>query len=464
MDYEEFEATEELIERFEQMLKDDSVVFFDVHEFEALADHYMMTGSLKKALLTTKYGVQQHPNAVNLPLKRAQLLAAYNRTDEALVELQRAEGLDPYNEELLISRGMIFSKKGLSHQAIRMFEKAIDMADEPPADIYMLLGNEYQNLKQYEQAIEYYKLALHHDGEDELAVYNIAYCFELVDDNAEGLKFFQEFLEENPYSEIGWYQMAVAWHNESNFEESLRAVEYSIVIDDQFAAAYHEKASILEDMENYEGAIEVYKELIELDSPTGISYLKISNIYKRMGNPRAALVYSIKATHEDPSLDEAWMERGLLLNEIGKLSEGIYFIRKATELCPENADYQFICGTSNRKMGFLGEARVNFQKVLDLGHIEPRVWINFADLLIELEEYEGAMQKLSKGIELNPEDAALNFTYAGYLFLIGSDDEAAGFLENALHLNGEVGPDFLKHFPLLIENEQVVALLNKYQS
>ncbi len=464
MDYEEYEATEELIERFEEMLKNDLVVFFDVHEFEALADHYMMTGSLKKALLTTKYGVQQHPNAVSLPLKRAQLLAAYNRTDEALHELNRAEGLDPYNEELYISRGMIFSKKGLAHQAIRMFERALELADTPPADVYMLLGNEYQNLKQYEEAIEFYKLALHEDGEDELALYNIAYCYDLIDNNRYSIEFFQEFLEENPYSEIGWYQYAVSWHNEGILDEALSTVEYSILIDDGFAAAYHEKASILEDMEDYEQAINVYKELIELDSPTGISYLKISNIYKRMGNPRAALVYSIKATHEDPQLDEAWMERGLLLDKIGKLSEGIYFIRKATESMPDNVDYQFICGTSNRKMGFLGEAKENFQKVLDLGHIEPRVWINYADLMIELEEYERAMQLLSKGIELNPEDASLNFTYAGYLFLIGSGEEAAGFLENALHLDSEVGPEFLQHFPLLTENEQVQALLNKYQS
>ena len=464
MDYEEHEATEELIERFEQMLKDNSVLFFDVHEFEALADHYMMTGSMKKALLTTRYGIQQHPNAVNLPLKRAQLLAAYNRTDEALLELNRAEGLDPYNEELFISRGMIFSKKGLSHQAIQMFEKAIEISEEGPADVFMLLGNEYQNLKQYEKAIHYYKLALEQDGEDELALYNIAYCFDLTDGNEESISFFLEFLETNPYSEIGWYQLSVSYHNVNKLEEALNAVDYAIVIDDEFAAAYHEKASILEDLEKYDEAISVYKELIELDSPSGLAYLRISNAYKRMNNPRAALVYSIKATHEDPNLDEAWMERGLLLDEMGKLSEGIYFIRKATELSPTNTDYQFICGTSNRKMGFLGESKENFQKLIELGHIEARVWINLSDLLIEMEEYDNAMQVLSKGIDLNPEDPALNYTYAGYLYLIGSVDEAAGFLENALTLNSDIRSDFLKHFPLLAEHEQVKILLEKYQS
>jgi len=464
MDYEEYEATEEMIERFEQMLKDNSVVFFDVHEFEALADHYMMSGSMKKALLTTRYGIQQHPNAVNLPLKRAQLLAAYNRTDEALLELNRAEGLDPFNEELYVSRGMIFSKKGLSHQAIQMFEKAIELSEDGPADVFMLIGNEYQNLKQYEKAIHYYKLALEQDGEDELALYNIAYCFDLTDTNDESIEFFEDFLENNPYSEIGWYQLSVSFHNINQLQEALDAVEYAIVIDDEFAAAYHEKASILEDMEMYEEAISVYKELIELDSPSGLAYLRISNAYKQMGNPRAALVYSIKATHEDPQLDEAWMERGLLLDEIGKLQEGIFFIRKAVQLSPTNTDYQFICGTSNRKLGFLGEAKENFQKLIELGHIEARVWINLADLLIEMEEYDSSMQTLSKGIDLNPEDPALNYTYAGYLYLIGSVKEANKFLENALTLNHEIRSDFLKHFPLLAEHQDVQTLFEKYES
>ncbi len=464
MDYEEFKATEELIKRFEQMLKNDSEVFFDVHEFEALADHYMMSDNIRKALLTTKYGVQQHPNAVNLPLKRAQLLEACNRTDEALKELNRAEGIDPYNEELHISRGMIFSDRGLAHQAIRMFERALELADQPLAEVYLLLGNEYEDLEQYEQAIKYYKLALDHDGADELALYHIAYCYDLTENYQECLAFFKEFLNEHPYSETGWYHYAVSQHNDENLQEALKAIQYSILIDEGFAAAYHEKAEILEDLKAYEEAIDVYKQLIELDYSTGISYLRISNIYKSIGNPRAALVYSIKATHEDPQLDQAWMERGLLLDEAGKLSEGICFIRKATELSPDNSDYQFICGTSNRKLGFLDEAKTNFQRLLDLGNIEPWVWINYADLMVEMEEYDQAMQLLSKGMELNPENAALNCAYAGYLFLIGSDDKAIGFLENALRFNDDTEFDLLQYLLLLTENDQVQDFLNKYQN
>ena len=39
-----------LIKRFENMLKDNHLLFFDVDEFEALSDYYFETGRLDDAL------------------------------------------------------------------------------------------------------------------------------------------------------------------------------------------------------------------------------------------------------------------------------------------------------------------------------------------------------------------------------------------------------------------------------
>ncbi|MEY4969085.1 MAG: hypothetical protein RLZZ261_856, partial [Bacteroidota bacterium] len=38
-----------LIERFEQALREDAPLFFDVEEFEEIADYYLETGQLQRA-------------------------------------------------------------------------------------------------------------------------------------------------------------------------------------------------------------------------------------------------------------------------------------------------------------------------------------------------------------------------------------------------------------------------------
>ena len=463
MDYEEYgEATQELIEKFERMMDERRSSFFDVHEFETMADHYLMRGQLKKALRTTVIGMEQHPLSASLPIKRAQVLTAFNRPEEALQILDKAESLEPNSTELLIARGLIFSRQGLHDKALKLFQQALDQETDPQEDILVLIANELQASGEYEKAIDYYREVLRVDPEDDISLYNIAFCFEILDQYDEAVEFFEQQIESEPYSELSWYHLALAQHGRMEFRDALRAIDYAILIDEHFDAAYHEKGNILEDMGDYGRAIDVYRELLEMDTFHASVYLRISMCFKQLGNLKAALIYAIKATHEEDNFEEAWMERGLILRDLGKLQEGIHFIKKAVKMQPQNADFQFLAGVGYLDLQFYEEAALHFSTAAELGLQSPLLWKNFALLRIRQQDYEEARALLMHGLKEFPDEAELLLFLAATNWYTLRYNDALEDLAKALTLDPYLEPEFQKYFGELLVEEDIQNRFRTY--
>ena len=249
------EQSQTLISRFENGLLQGKPDFFDVEEFEELSDHYFETGNTQVALRVLDLASDQHPYSSVFHLKKAQFLAALDNMEEAEVELSLAEKIDPYSTDLLVARGMVFSRQGLHSQALKCFKKAADRED-CSEDIYLLMAQEYQNLGNYEMAIKNLKELLIYDPDDEVALYQVSLCYDLLGQTEKGIEFLNAFIDRNPYAEVAWHQLAISYSKTGNNEKALWAIGYALVIDDFFTAAYLEKARILERMARYADAIQ----------------------------------------------------------------------------------------------------------------------------------------------------------------------------------------------------------------
>ena len=102
-----------LISRYENMLNNNTQSFFDSHEFEDIADHYIERGLLGEAMGSMEMASTQYPFSANL-IKKAQILTILERLSEAEKTLDIAETLEPSNPDLHIAKGSILSKKKTS--------------------------------------------------------------------------------------------------------------------------------------------------------------------------------------------------------------------------------------------------------------------------------------------------------------------------------------------------------------
>ena len=81
--YEEDEIIE-AVKRFKKMVRQKHVSYFDVFEFEGIADHFMDEGRLKLAKKAVAAGLHMHPSSTALLLKKAQIFAYDGKPEKCL--------------------------------------------------------------------------------------------------------------------------------------------------------------------------------------------------------------------------------------------------------------------------------------------------------------------------------------------------------------------------------------------
>src|SRR5690606_2706656 len=123
---------------------------------------------------------------------------------------------------------------------------------------------------------------------DEISIYNIALCFDLLGKTNQGIVYFNKFVNINPYSETAWYHLGILYAKKKEYNQAVKAIDYALLIDETFMAAYYEKARILERTYRYQEAANTYEESFEFDGPTGYSYYKIGLCYLKMHKPQKA--------------------------------------------------------------------------------------------------------------------------------------------------------------------------------
>ena len=448
-----------LISRYENMLNNNTQSFFDSHEFEDIADHYIEKGLLGEAMGSMEMASSQYPFSANFLIKKAQILTILERLPEAEKTLDIAESLEPSNPDLHIAKGSILSKKRKHQEALQHFHKAQNFS-ESPIDVYPFIAFEYQCLGRFQDAIKYLENFLNNEPEDDIAIFNIAYCFERLDAYNDAIDFFKNLIEKSPYCEITWYQLGLFYNKIKDYKQAIIALDYAILIDECFTAGYHEKARSLTQLGKTKEAINTYLLTFAFENATGYTYLKIGLCYKELSSYKQAIRYFTKACHEDPQLSEAWMEIGLCYEATGSIEEGLHYIKKAVNLSPDDLEYLYIQTKIHYKTGLYNEAELGYNKLIKLGCESPIIWMEYANLMKKLNVTKEAISLLKRGLEQNKNHSELLVRLGAYLFLDGQEDMARKYLHMANTINPEIKTHLFKHIPSLQNNDDFNKLLN----
>ncbi len=458
MEDDDFQDLNPLLDRFEQMLNEGAEWFFDVQEFEVLSDYFYDSGALGKAIRTAEIAASQHPASTAFMIRKAQYFSARQDFGRAQDELQKLENIEPDSYDLWMTRASIFSQKEKHHRAISCYKEALKKSDFPE-DVWAMMAFEYQTLGNYELAIKYLQKTLAVFPDDDLSLYNIALCYDLLLKSQEGIWYFRQFIDKEPYNETAWYHLGIFYAREQEFDKAVEALDYSILIDEYFIAAFYEKARILERTFRFAEAAETYRQSFETEGHTGYGLYKMGLCFLQMNQSKKAMVHLTKAIKEDPDLDEAYYELALIKDEENAGHEAVYFIKKALEARPEDADYMYVSADIHRRAGMLNEAEEIYQQMIELGLTEPEVYLDYAELLIDLCEFEEAIEVLFEGAVVNADSADLHFRLAAYLYIMGDANAADGFFQKGMTLDPERRGQLLKLFPILKSNARIQRLI-----
>ena len=416
-----------------------------------------------RAKRAIKLGLSQHPSSINLKLHKVEVLVFENKLDRANEILSELYLLEPTNEEIFIQKANIFSKQDNHKKAIEMLETALELTlDE--ADVYSLIGMEHLFMEDYENAKFSFMKCLEQDEEDYASLYNIVYCFDFLNQRKEAIDYLSMYLNTNPYCEVAWHQLGKQYFDDKDYEKALTAYDFAIISDDTFIGAYLEKGKVLEKLKRYNEAIENYRITLELDDPTAFAYLRIGRCFEKLGADDLALQHFTKCVHEDPLLDKGWI--ALTDQYLKKLDyqKALYFINKAIDIDEDNVLYWKRYAKINNRLKFYEEAERGYRKSLELGNYELETWITRCDILINLGEYNVAINNLLQAEEFYPDTAEIEYRLSGLHFLLNEGEKGYFHLNNGLKIDPEYHIIIEELFPMVFQRKSVKDVIKIYIS
>ncbi|HCQ30257.1 MAG TPA: hypothetical protein DIU39_08230 [Flavobacteriales bacterium] len=456
----DFQRFSESISRFENMIKNDTPGFFDVEEIEYLIDFYMDKNQMSKVEKIIEIGESLHPYSIELQLKKAQFYQNIHRPNKSLKLLNKLEQIEPTNIDLLYLKASVYSQLRENKKSIEYYQKLLPLVEEDELEeILMHIAFEYENLRNYHEAVNYFKQVLKNNPGNETAVFELTFCYEITNQLEEGVKFFQKFLDYHPYSSSAWYNLGTTYFKLGLFEKAIDAFEFVIAINEHYTPAYYGKAGALFELERYNEAINTYFQVFDIEEPDAQIYHNIAESYEKLEDYTQAIQYYKKAIALNPIYSDAYMGMAVSYNELGQNKSALFFAKKGVELDEKNADFQYIFGDILKANGFYEEAILAYSKVIQLLPDTKSIWLDLAETFREYLDIEHAIEVLHKGLEQHADYALYHYRLTAYYLMKNDITDAVKHMEKAIHSDASEVTELVEFYPECINFEEIILLI-----
>jgi tetratricopeptide (TPR) repeat protein len=283
----------------------------------------------------------------------------------------------------------------------------------------------------------------------------------------DGIAFFEEQINQNPFSDAAWYNQGILYNQAGLFEKALDAFEYALLIRPDLSMAHFNRANTFINLEKYPEALEQMQEAIhcEPDYPLfvnglGVCYEKLNRIDEALARYEAAAVL-------DPLLADAWFGQAACKAQSESWSAALVLINRALELAADHEEYWYEKGRILMALARYDEAEQVLAEALrlDEGFWEARILL--VSLFLAVDRYEDALRCIQDGQEPHKDDAAYFFELAGLIFAFEIKellDLAHTCLQWALSVDPSESHHLLTFWPDAHNNKEIVALLREYKA
>lgn len=360
------------LSRFENMIEIGDAYYFDPEVIELIIDHYIIKNQLKKAKIAVDFGSEQHPSHSNFSLKKAQLFSTTGQLKESLLLLQVLEKIDPYNAEVFITIANVFSQLRDHSKSIKYYEKALtigEASNENPQEIIEImldLALEYENLLDFNGAINILQKLLDKTPDNESAIYEIAYCYERLGNFDKCIEYYNKYIDNNPYSFTAWYNLGNIYFLKKETEKALWAYDFSIIINEDFSSAHFNIGNTYMQIEDFNNAIIAYEKCLKIDPDDALALCYMGEAYERKEQYDLALSYYNKSKTINPNLADAWLGIGIVKDLQGLTNQSISYLQQAVNLQTSNANYNLVLGEALFKLERFAEAEIVLERALQI--------------------------------------------------------------------------------------------------
>src|SRR5215216_3504382 len=410
------EEIRELVKQFQNLKSGRGNSFLDEEAFEKIIDYFDDVEDLPQALEAAEMGINQYPYSSALLIKKADLLIATRHYNDALEILNHAELLDSNDINLYILKTDVYLALDQQEKAVELLENALKLFDgQERIELLFELADVYDDYEEFDKIFDCLRLILQQDHTNEEALYKICFWTDFTGRNEESITLHQHIIDENPYSELAWFNLAAAYQGLKLYEKAIDAYKYAVTIDEKFDYAYRNMGDAYIRLRKFKEAIEVLEKVLELSKPEDVIFEAIGHCYDRMQNYAQARFYFRKASHLNPEDSKLYFRiAGTYMNE-HQWNQAVKHLETAMNIHPNQPEYNLAMGECKMQLGDYRQAIHYFTNVVRMRPKNISSWEALIRCLYTATYYEEALEQVLAAIRIT-EGKPVFFYYVSAIY------------------------------------------------
>jgi tetratricopeptide (TPR) repeat protein len=462
--HEEHEDIREILKQYENLKAGRTHNFLYEESFERIIDHFDDMDDLARALEAVEVGIEQFPYSSTLIVKKADLLIATRKYQEALDLLEQASLLDSADIDIYILKTDAYLAMDQQEKAVQLLEDALQLFEgEERVNLLFELADVYDDYEEFDKIFDCLKLILEHDPNNEEALYKICFWTDFTGRNEESIRLHLGIIEEYPYNELAWFNLAASYQGLKLYEKSIDAYKYALVINEKFDYAYRNMADAFIRLRKYRDAIEALEKVIELARPEDVIYEAIGHCYDRLKNYAQARFYYRKASHLNQEDAKLYYKVACTYMNEHNWSQALKYLESATRINRVQPEFNLAMGECYLKTGKLKEAINYFTLVVQYRPRNTSGWESLIRCLYNAGYFEEAELQVDHAEKKAGEKPIFMFYRSAILFARGRSKEALIHLESAMMRSPKMLKKFIEINPVILQNQAVVDLIASFK-
>jgi tetratricopeptide (TPR) repeat protein/predicted AlkP superfamily phosphohydrolase/phosphomutase len=211
----------------------------------------------------------------------------------------------------------------------------------------------------------------------------------------------------------------------------------------------------------YEEAVEVYRQLIELEPDNLEARIGMSSAYSRLGEMDLAVRGLNEVLERAPRNLKALHSLATVYVENGRPDEALAAASRAVDVDATSGESHFVKGLSLQQMGRYTEAESSLRQAIKFAPDLAEAHANLAEIYVQSGRGPRALEHAERALELAPGRADVRYILGLALNSGGRSQEALDQFRSALDLNPEFVPAYIGASGVLLaqgKTDSVIAL------
>lgn len=461
---EDREQIRDLLKQYENLKNGRQHSFIDEEAFEKIITHYQEKEDLPRAMEAAELAAEQYPYSAQLLIKKADILLATRRYQDALDILEKAELFDGADINLYILKTDAYLALDQQEKAVVLLEEALNLFEgEERTELLFELADVYDDYEDFDKVFDCLKMILEDDPNNEEALYKICFWTDFTGRNEESIRLHQQIIDEFPYNELAWFNLAAAYQGLKLYEKAIDAYQYAIAIEEKFDYAWRNMGDAYIRLRKYKDAIEALEKVNELAKPEDVIFEALGFCHEKMKNYAQARIHYRKAVHLRPDDSRLYYKIACTYFNEGQWESCLKQLDTALRIHATQPEYNLLAGECKIQLGLYKDAVQYFSTVVRSRPKNTAGWEALIRCLYSGKYFDEALEQAETALVTTQGKPLFLFYKSAILFASGKTKEGILQLEKAMEASPKQLKKFVELNPSILQNQLVVDVVARFK-